>query len=155
MSLIIDGTNGLTFNNATTQASAGSVIQVVSVSNSTASTTTSTTYVATALTATITPKFSTSKILVSFNSILASTSTNVAFATIYKSSTNLAGGTAGFTETGNTGAYSQNASGQYLDSPLTTSATTYAVYIRVTGGTGYWLDGTNVVGTITLMEIAA
>ena len=35
MSMIIDGTNGLTFNNATTQASAGQVLQVVNATYAT------------------------------------------------------------------------------------------------------------------------
>ena len=40
----------------------------------------------------------------------------------------------------------------YLDSPATTSATTYYMQGKVSGGNGYW----NVqFSTITLMEIAA
>ena len=35
MTMIIDGTNGLTFNNATTQASAGCVLQVVNATTNT------------------------------------------------------------------------------------------------------------------------
>jgi len=64
MSMIIDGTNGLTFNNATTQASAGQVLQVVNGTTNTSVTNTTITYADTNLTATITPKFSTSKILI-------------------------------------------------------------------------------------------
>jgi len=36
MSLILDGTGGITFNNSTVQASAGSVLQVVNATYSTA-----------------------------------------------------------------------------------------------------------------------
>ena len=45
MSLILDGTNGLTFNNATTQASAGVVLQVVNATTTTQVSTTSTSFV--------------------------------------------------------------------------------------------------------------
>jgi hypothetical protein len=63
MSLVLDGTAGITFNNATTQASAGQVLQVVSANYSTSTSTTSGSFVDTGLTIAITPKFSTSKIL--------------------------------------------------------------------------------------------
>ena len=67
MSMIIDGTNGLTFNNATTQASAGSVLQVVSAAIATYVSSSSSTFADTGVTATITPKFATSKILILIN----------------------------------------------------------------------------------------
>jgi hypothetical protein len=67
MTFIVDGTNGLTFNNATTQASAGQVLQVVSATNSTYTQIASTSFTDTGLTVSITPKFSTSKILVIVN----------------------------------------------------------------------------------------
>ena len=75
MTMIIDGTNGLTFNNATTQASAGQVLQVVQNIYASYSSTSSTSYVDSGLSASITPKFSTSKILVMVSLQLA-TNTN-------------------------------------------------------------------------------
>jgi hypothetical protein len=68
MSLILDGTGGITFNNSTTQASAGQVLQVVSAQETSSTSTTSGSYVDMGtLSATITPKFATSKILVSLS----------------------------------------------------------------------------------------
>ena len=67
MSTIIDGSAGITFPNSTVQASAGSVIQVVSAAYSTASKYNKYFLCKSGLTATITPKFATSKILVVIN----------------------------------------------------------------------------------------
>jgi ABC-type tungstate transport system permease subunit len=64
MAMIIDGTNGVTFPNSTVQASAGQILQVVNAGYATEVTNSTTTPTDTGLTATITPKFSTSKILV-------------------------------------------------------------------------------------------
>ena len=62
MTMIIDGTNGLTFNNNTVQASAGQVLQVVStIKTDTFSTTSNGWTSVTNLSAIITPKFATSK----------------------------------------------------------------------------------------------
>jgi len=41
----------------------------------------------------------------------------------------------------------------YLDTPSTTSSTTYTVYLKSTSGTSYLGTGAN-TNTITLMEIA-
>ena len=62
MTTIIDGSAGITFPNSTVQASAGQVLQVVNATYSTSTGTSSSSYVDTGLTASITPKFSTSKI---------------------------------------------------------------------------------------------
>ena len=68
MTFVVDGTNGLTFPNSTTQASSGVVLQVVSATSTTAFSTASSSYVSTGFSATITPKFSTSKVLILFSS---------------------------------------------------------------------------------------
>ena len=67
MSIILSGDNGVTYPNSTVQASAGVVLQVVNATYSTATTSSSSAYADTGLTATITPKFSTSKVLVIIN----------------------------------------------------------------------------------------
>jgi len=160
MSMIIDGTNGLTFNNATTQASAGCVLQVVSASTSTAVSNSTSTYADTGLTATITPKFATSKILVMVN-----------HTGVGKSSANsgsgcsirlLRGATAlaifqeyaGYTGTAlqtSIGSVSTN----YSDSPATTSATTYKTqFMNPANAASASVQASNEIGTITLMEIA-
>jgi Zn-dependent alcohol dehydrogenase len=156
MSMIIDGTNGLTFNNATTQASAGQVLQVVSASITSATTTSSTSFVTTGLAATITPKFSTSKILI----LLAGGYTRVgsvnnsANVTVYRGATNLGGVSRGLYQASNASQTDFPNSINYYDSPSTTSATTYTVYIHTDSATSsFGLD--SIPCTLTLLEIAA
>jgi PIN domain nuclease of toxin-antitoxin system len=158
MSMIIDGTNGLTFNNATTQASAGSVLQVVNSSYATEIQNNTSTYADTGLTATITPKFSTSKILVLVSQTglaklssdtqirikLLKNSTDLMFLSIEDGANNSSanlwfGGT----------------SACYLDSPSTTSSTTYKTqFMSTSNSAGVRVNVGNARATITLMEIA-
>ena len=162
MSMIIDGTNGITFNNATTQASAGSVLQVVNAIYSTQVGTTSNSFIDTGLTATITPKFSTSKILVIVDQTgigKGGGSGNYIQLKLVKNSTTLAYFESLGTFTNAAGLnYIGSCSMNYLDSPATTSATTYKtqftngdnvnpVYVQT-------LNGFQASSTITLMEIA-
>jgi hypothetical protein len=156
MTMIIDGTNRVTFPNSTVQASAGQVLQVVqgTTSSQTSTTTTYPTYTATNLTASITPKFSNSKILIIVSTNIITTSSST-FCTIYRNSTNLGGGANSmfFGTQVNTSQWLASGT-SYLDSPATTSSTTYTLYISPQGGTAYanWSQATN---TIILMEIAA
>jgi len=153
MAITLDGTNGITFPNSTVQASAGQVLQVVQ-NTGTAQISIIGGPTSTGFSASITPKFSTSKILVIFNGRLY-TSTNGEIklfvyrgasslqnmATIYSNASNIAG-------VGTMVVY---------DSPATTSSTTYTMYMQNSNATGYInvngsADGTY---TLTLMEIAA
>lgn len=168
MSLIIDGSNGLTFPNSTTQASAGQVLQVVNATYGTSSSTTSTSFVDTGLTATITPKFANSKILA-----LVSTQ----FQT-YPSANNRDSGGAFQLVRNSTGIWSPSSisvyldiqlstgiqinmtniwSLNYVDSPATTSATTYKLQYYAQSGRTFLINsaGTSAPATIILMEIAA
>ena len=169
MSMIIDGTNGLTFNNATTQASAGQILQVVNGTTNTSVTNTTVTYADTNLTATITPKFATSKILILIVQNMYLYDTTAASdagcalqiqrnsSTIYTPAPNRdffsfysPAGTTRFD-------FGTMIPLNYLDSPASTSALTYktqsalatagAGAIVISNGSGY--------STITLMEIAA
>ena len=160
MSMIIDGTNGLTFNNATTQASAGQVLQVVNASYGTIVETTSATYVTSNLTASITPKFSTSKILaiVNFPASIKASTRQLTY-TLYRNSTNLApnlGGQLGYGQI-----YSDSGNLQALccmnvyDSPATTSSTTYTMYFASTNSGQVQVFNNYLSGNITLLEIAA
>jgi len=170
MSMIIDGTNGLTFNNATTQASAGVVLQVVQATTTSSGSTTGSTPVDTTLSASITPKFSTSKILVLLNQpIQIYNNTNVGVQgnlNIVRGSTTIATyACSSFTQfgTGSNG-YQDSITtvfAQYLDSPATTSSTTYKTQGYVTassGSVGIRWNTSGYSGTclsaITLMEIA-
>lgn len=138
---------------------AGTVLQVVQGSTTSNTSTTSTSFVASSLSATITPKFSTSKIL----AVVSSTATQVtqnknSTYTIYRNGTNLGGGaTTGLSyyEIGAAPYQWIPMTMSYLDSPATTSAATYTVYLKVaSGGTAYVNIG-DISNTITLMEIAA
>jgi hypothetical protein len=135
----------------------GSVLQVVQYVYSSSSSTSSSTYVSTSLATSITPNFSTSKILVmvSCGTTYQSTSATAAY-TIYRGASDLAPTARGFALSSSTGNLPVTFS--YLDSPSTTSSTTYTVYMRTNGGTTY-LGGSDggvmTSNTITLLEIAA
>jgi len=107
----------------------GSVLQVVSASTTTNTSTTSSSFVAvTNLTASITPLFTTSKILILVNmNIYGASVGSEAVATIYRAGSDLTSGN-GFADVyaGSSDFISQ-APMFYLDSPATTSSTTYAV----------------------------
>jgi hypothetical protein len=144
-----------------TSLPAGSVLQVVSASYSTPTSTSSSTLTDTGVTATITPKFSTSKILimVTQNGIAkaptaVSNCTNVS---IIRNSTNIINFSV---FTGYTNSATDNITGSssmtYLDSPATTSATTYKTqFASAFAGGAVYVQNNNAVSGITLMEIAA
>ena len=162
MSLILDGSAGVTFPNSTVQASAGQVLQVVQTVYNTTTTISSTTPT-TVISATITPKFSTSKILVMFNGMVGvaannAGSLNAVIGQMLRGSTSIF-----YTDrfvaiyAGSTTPYlGANASLSYLDSPATTSATTYKVqYASNLNSATVYVQVNNATSTITLMEIAA
>jgi hypothetical protein len=158
MPTIIDGTAGITFPNSTIQASAGQVLQVVQATTTTETATTSTSFVDTTATASITPKFSTSKILVLFQGSSFEIDNNTfGYFRLLRGSTVLCG--SGRVCQGASGLVNANPSLNYLDSPATTSSTTYKVQIAsFSGGNfimGYGSSGTNSpLASVTLMEIA-
>ena len=156
MSMIIDGTNGLTFNNATTQASAGVILQVVQSSTIANASTTSNSFVTTGISISITPKFATSKILIgAYGSAIGIPTNAQPSLTFYRGGSNL-GGTEGqlLTFNANASLIQTPIVLQYLDSPATTSAITYQVYMRsnYSGGIAY-LNFLNPKASITVMEI--
>ena len=162
MSLILNGTDGITFPNSTEQASAGSVLQVVNFSVHTTVSSSTSTYVDSGITATITPKFSTSKILIIVDATgLYKATNNAAIGLkLVRNSTDLLvfEALAGYTNT--TTSNGVGGSGvSYLDSPTTTSATIYKVQFAslTNNATVYVNQNYTGVGnsTITLMEIAA
>ena len=137
----------------------GKVLQVVMGSSSTAKISGSSTYQDTGLSASITPSATSSKILAIVNHTGAekdagSTQTNQRLklvrgsTDIYETSNHLLTGV-------NAAAYFDGPNMAYLDSPNTTSATTYKTTFRSTSGYGntyVMLGGTS---TIILMEISA
>ena len=180
MSTIINGTsNAITFPDSSVQNTsaivsgyvpyanlpAGSVLQVVQVTNAVAVSTTSTSYVNTNLTASITPKFATSKILVNITSCYDLSNSGESFgvqlvrngSSIYVPQGGDAGPLYGYAN--GTGEIIGPIAFSYIDSPATTSSTTYTMQVRKRNGastvvipTSQGSAGTQV---IILMEIAA
>lgn len=155
------GANTITVPNVTgtllTDKYAGTVLQVVNATTSSSASTSSTSFVSTPVTASITPKFSTSKIyaIASFESYAASGGVKT-YTTIFRNGATNLGGTSGIMGLLWGQSYSQSTTTiQVLDSPATTSSTSYTVYLATSsGGNSVYLNNDNLFATITLMEIA-
>jgi hypothetical protein len=141
------------------QLPTGTVLQVIQGTASNQDSTTSNSFVATSLSASITPKFSTSKILIQVSSVVTNTGNGQGNFTIYRGGTNLGGGGAGQASLqmfySSSGYQFGPCTILYLDSPATTSSTTYQVYFKTqSGGTTTVFGTTNVTESIILMEVA-
>jgi hypothetical protein len=173
MTFIVDGTSGLTFPNSTVQASAGSVLQVVQATTSTnVSTAAGVAYTDTGLTASITPKFSTSKVLVmvcqpfyvtqvssslfAYGGIQLLRNSTIVFQPSQDGSGPY---TYGLTSNAATPNLYGTAMISYVDSPASISSVTYKTqqksYIGTTMVTQPPGASINATSTIILMEIAA
>ena len=130
----------------------GKVLQVLNLSLDAPATTSSATPSSTGLSLSITPSSVTSKILI-FGSIngLLTTSGSCRFY-LYKGASSIKNITSA-------GTVLRNASITFLDSPATTSATTYAIYFSTSAGTAYINDyvvaSGDTTSQITVMEIGA
>jgi hypothetical protein len=137
----------------------GSVIQVVQASYATPTSNSTTTSASTGLTASITPASISNKILVIVNisSIQNNNSGNGVNLSLYRNSTGLYsfGIVNGFTNSAIVTVTSGGGTTR-LDSPATTSATSYTVYFASNTGSGQvvTVQANNTESTITLMEIA-
>ena len=129
-----------------TSATNGGILQIVSTTKTDTFSTTSTSYVdVTGLSVSITPTSATSKVYIHCTTTGAGTSgTNIAYLQLVRDSTALALGdvagsrsvaTSGFAALGTNN--QSNSAMAYLDSPATTSATTYKLQMRVHAGTGF------------------
>ena len=140
-------------------APAGTVIQVVNATYSVQTSSSTNTPVTTGLTATITPTSATSKILVIVDQAGCSKDNSNTYINlfIYRNASSIfqfesEGGYTNSSATNSFGACSAN----YLDSPATTSATTYTTYFRSAANASVVkVQASNSGSTITLMEIAA
>ena len=134
------------------------VLQVVQSTYSTQTSTTSATYVTTGQSSSITPLSTSSKILVLCSFPAQSAASQNMNVTLFRGTvagTDLAPGANGFGYwSGGTVVLVGTFSMIYLDSPSTTSATTYTAGMKTTGGTIYAQVGST-IGTMTLMEISA
>ena len=156
---------------ATVGPSTSGVVQVKSTTKTDTFTTTSGTYVdVTGLDVSITPTSASNKVFVICTTTGAGTSgTNIVYLQLVRDSTALALGdaagsravaTSGFAALGTNN--QSNSAMAYLDSPATTSATTYKLQMRVHAGTGFLnrsqddANGTNYgrySSTITVFEV--
>jgi hypothetical protein len=138
-------------------APSGSVIQVISVTADSAQSTSSTSFVKfTPLSLSITPRATNSKILVMYNCFgIVTAAVRHLVTTVYRNSTNL-GATHGFGNFYTDGGYTEHyASGSFLDSPSSTSALEYAVYVKVLDSSYGCTIGDNARRSVlTVMEIA-
>jgi hypothetical protein len=145
----------------------GTVLQVVSVTKTDTFSTSSTSFTdITGLSATITPKFASSKILISCQMFGSTPSNNTTHYGLLRNSTDIARSTTATSVNASafvadivqTQGYSISI--ELLDSPNTTSSTVYKAAMRQnTGGTGFinrrsFDNGFGSISTITLMEIA-
>lgn len=141
-------------------AGAGQVLQVVNATYSTQVSNSTSTYADTGLTATITPKFSTSKILVFVNQNGIQRNAGDNYAQLYmklvRNSTSLFEILTAWSYTGYSAIFpSASGSTCYLDSPATTSATTYKTqFMQGSNTASVYVQTGNSTSTITLMEIA-
>jgi hypothetical protein len=170
MSTIIDGTAGITFpvtagGTSAVQASSGKVLQVVQVTNATSVSTTGTTYINTNLAASITPSSSTSKVLITITSSYDVGSSGESFgvqlvrngSSIYLPQASDSGPLYAYYNASNELIGPINFS--YIDSPSTTSSTTYTLQFRKRSGASSitipTAQSTTATAVIILMEIAA
>jgi len=164
--LTLPNNTGTILTSATTTGfPAGSVLQVVQGIKTTGSSTTSTTFVDTNLSASITPSSASSKVLVivsqSYSHYQNINAARDFYTNLVRGSTQIyikyctsAGGTAG------NGYFYGCLDGSmvYLDSPATTSSTTYKTQYKTSSGandTNIFISSDNTSSSIVLMEIAA
>ena len=161
MSLSLDGSTGIItgLDIPKSQLPAGNILQVVNANTSTGVNNTTATYIDSGLTATITPTSATSKILVLVNQTgLFKVTTNTwLLLKLFRNTTDLStfGAVIGYTNS-----TTENTVGAcsccYLDSPATTSATTYSTKLANQTGTGQvGVQRNSSMSTITLMEVSA
>jgi hypothetical protein len=141
---------------------AGSVLQVVNGTYATRVTNNTSTFASTGLTASITPSSTNSKILALVNVAGVGKGANTAvLLRLYRGASSIVGfeGIGGYTG-GIVDVYIGTCSTAYLDSPATTSATSYTVYfasganIARADVQNYYTSQSDSTSTITLMEIA-
>jgi hypothetical protein len=150
----------------------GAIVQVVQAVKTDTFSTSATTYTdVTGLSATITPRFASSKIMVFYSMMLSQNTTGYAQVRLDRAGTAISiGDSAGTRDrvtmsswTGGANNYMTVSAGMFLDSPNTTSATIYKLQLRSTEGLQYVNRNARDsditaeprgVSSITLMEIA-
>lgn len=143
-----------------TPAGGGKVLQVVNATNNTNTENATTTYVDTGLTASITPSSATSKILVIANQTglhIGNAAVGM-YIRLMRGATDLGefAGRVGFFQNNNNDRELGSVSYTYLDSPNTTSSTTYKTQMKADSASGNpRVNENGAYSSITLMEIGA
>jgi len=143
--------------------SAGKVLQIVQGQKDGLISTSSTSYVTTNLSANITPSATGSKVLILANmtACLQATQNKNGFFTIYRASTNIAPGGSGLYQqlsgiySASGGSITPGLNMSFLDSPSTTSETTYTVYMATDSGGDQRMNQNGASSVIQLLEIGA
>jgi hypothetical protein len=145
-------------------AGGGKILQVVTATTSTATTIASTSYTDTTISATITPSSASSKVLILISGFVyyrrSSFWQGVGIKLVRTSTDILTNNSANYTDISGVGAVDRNTgiSIIYVDSPNTTSSTTYKLQgnidVTTNSGTSTW-QNTSQTSTITLLEIGA
>lgn len=152
------GATALEFGTISSGANAGEVIQVLSATDSTTRNSTSTTFVTASntLSVTITPSSASNKIFVSVSgNIYNAVNNKYTIATIFRGATDLGASS----DKGLTNVYTGDSDTgvsmcmTILDSPNTTSATTYQVYFRTNTSGHAYLNEDSCKSSITVFEI--
>jgi len=156
--LTIDASQNITTTNELSSASmpTGSVIQIVNASYNVTTSDSTGSYVASGLTASITPSSTSSKILVIVNQLgCGKVGATYLLARLKRSSTVLATISGGSGYTNSTASNNFGGLGiTWLDSPATTSSTTYSTDFATAVATNQvYVQGNGENSTITLMEI--
>jgi len=159
MSVVINGTgsiSGLSNVGGIASAQSGSIIQTVQATNSTANSNSTNTFADTGLSATITPQFSTSKILVIYNHGETVKEGGTQLATkLLRGSTLIYQNQLYDLDTNTAARNKVSTGGLYLDSPATTSSTTYKTqFMSAQNVAAVGVMSDNSTGVMILMEIA-
>lgn len=144
--------NGSAWRQLASATKTGSVLQLVTGTTNTQTSTGSSTYSDAGLSATITPQSTSNKILVAAQINWYNNTSN-------KTTFNLVRGSTQINETVNLGGGANDLDGSvfltFLDSPATTSATTYKVQFKTTSNAGYLRASATATCTIFLIEVSA
>ena len=137
---------------------AGKVLQVVTATDTTNRTSSSSSYVTASnnLSVSITPSSASNKIFIIATTVSYLDEPTEGFFTIFRGATNLAGanGMAALYHAATAKQLTAPITMSYLDSPNTTSATTYQVYFKASGGGTVYLVYPSGTSSITAFEIA-
>ena len=153
--------SGCTISNSGTASGFGKIGQVVSVTHTADQTSTSTSFAdVTNLNASITPSATTSKILIltDIEFYVAGSSQGInGFLKVVRDSTDIVQRRSqSYSQDGTGVEYENQVSFAYLDSPNTTSSTTYKIQFRLGAGSSVSINhSSDKTGSITLMEVLA